>query len=297
MRREPRVALATAGAFLALAVGAVVATVQWREAEVARELAQQQSTRSERLTILIAQAFPTPKNSETQSAVDEASARVVAWLGGSLAGDPMQQQELLLKLVDELDRADNPGAAQSLLQPVVAKLGEEFRRQAAEAQIAKGTARGKVLGAMLMESDGMTPQTQLRQQTLLAVAMREAPQDVEVLAAAAYYCKVEESPCDRLNPGLQLAKLQPDNAANWAYAMRTSHDEATHMEYLQRAGTASRIDDHFKRTMRLNLEAVKTSGVPPCAPPIQTTPWRMASRKTMPNPSLALGIANTLALA
>lgn len=261
MRREPRVALATSGAFLALAIGAVVATVQWREAEFARELAQQQSTRSERLTILIAQAFPTPKNSETQSAVEEASARVVAWLDGSLAGDPMQQQELLLKLVDELDRADNPGAAQSLLQPVVAKLGNEFRLQAAEAQIAKGTPRGKVLGAMLMESDAMTPQTQQRQQTLLADAMREAPQDVDVLAAAAYYCKVEQSPCDRLNPGLQLAKLQPDNAANWAYAMRAGHDETTHMEHLRRAGTATRIDDHFKRVMRLNLEAVKTSGV------------------------------------
>lgn len=285
MRREPRVALAIAGAFFALAVGALVATLQWREAEVAREIAQQQSTRSERLTVLIAQAFPTPKNYETQTAVEEASARVVAWLGGSLAGDPKQQQELLLKLVDELDRADNPGAAQSLLQPVVTKLGEDYRRQAAEAQIAKGNARGKVLGAMLLQSDGMTPQTLLRQQTLLADAIREAPQDVDVLAAAAYFCNVEESPCDRLNAGLQLAKLHPNNAANWAYAMRAGDNETTHMENLRRAGTATQIDDHYQRVMRLNLEAVETSGV--TLPPLLVAITKKLSPEVKPLESVA----------
>jgi len=261
------------------------ANEQSQIAEAQSESAQQQSTRSERLAVLIAQAFPIPKDNETQSAVEQASTRVVTWLSGSLAGDRMQQQELLLKLVDELDRADNPGAAQSLLQPVVAKLGEEFRLLAAEAQVAKGHARGKMLGALLMESEGMSPETAQRQQALLAEAVLEAPEDIDVLAAAAYYCKGEASPCDQLNPGLRLAMMQPNNAANWVYAMRSGHDAATHREHLLRAGTATGIDDHFKRVMRLNTEAVASSGI--ALPPLLVAITAKLSPEVTPMQSIA----------
>jgi hypothetical protein len=256
-------------AFMLLVAGALGTGVQAYRAEVARADAEQQkmiateeAERGARLTALIAQAFPLPKDRPTREAMENAATRVIDWLNSELASQPQQQEDLLMRLLDQLEQSDNPGAAYALLYPMIERLGRTYRRDAAESLIAEGTHRGKLLGAMLLQNSEEVPDWHGRQQALLAELVEAAADDVDVLITALYYCVTEPSPCYAMNPSLRLARLTPENAAPWALALREGDDEKTAHENLLRSAQASTFDDHFRRIMRLHLEGVSRSNVP-----------------------------------
>lgn len=260
---------AATAAWLVLLAGTLATTWQWHQAETARAEAvaqrleiEAQKARSEQLVALIAQSFPVPKDRPTMDALQEASRRVVGWLQSTLSEDPVAQQEVLLQLMDALDRADNPGATASLLAPIVQRLGADYRRMAAEAQIAQGTAQGRLLGAILLQSDEMSPALQERQWQLLGDALESAPDNIDLLAATVYYCS-DDPPCPlAMRARTRLTELQPRNAANWIYAILDDDPIPAQREKLRAAARAPDFDDHFDRVWQLGREAMRSSGVP-----------------------------------
>jgi hypothetical protein len=193
--------------------------------------------------------------------MDDAAGRVIEWLGNELGAHPKQQEDLLMRLIDQLEQSDNPGAAYALLYPLIERLGRGYRRDAAESLIANGDVRGKLLGAMLLLELPEVPDWRARQQALLAEAVEAAPDDIDVLAGASYYCNAAPSPCHALNPALRLAQPTPDNAAPWVFALRDGDDDHVTREHLRRAAQATTFDEHFNRVMGLHLEGVTRSGV------------------------------------
>jgi hypothetical protein len=262
LRREPGLAIATTCALAILVLGAITATVLWRQAEAARAVADEHSDRSRRFADLIAHSFPVPQDEETARAIERSAVRIVSWLERELGERPELQRILVFDLIGSLDRADNPGAAQALMQPVVTQLGRSYLISAAESHIASGTQRGKLLGALLMERAELAPDDRARQQALLAEVVTEAPQDLDTLVAALYYCNHVASDCAALEPAQRLAQLWPDNAANWIFAMRSEDSTASQDEHIARAAAATVFDDHFNRVMRLNIEAIQSAVVP-----------------------------------
>jgi hypothetical protein len=256
-------------AFMLLVAGAFGTGVQAYRAEVARSDAEQQkmiatneAERGARLTALIAQAFPFPKDARTREAMQESAGRVADWLERELAEDPQQQEDLLMRLFEAFDQADHPGASASLLELLVEKLGRRYRQHAAEALIATQSKRGKMLGAILLQELEEDSGWQPRQQQLLAELIENASTDIDALVVATYYCSEAPSPCHALNPALLLARRTPDNAASWVFALRDGDPPETVGEHFRHAAEATGFDDHFNRIMRLHLEAVSTSGVP-----------------------------------
>lgn len=258
--------------YLVFAAGLVVSTIEMRTAMRARESAElhraqaeQASERSARLSALFTHAFVVPKDHGSRNALEDSARRVVQWLRDNLAGDEVAQRDVLLGLIDDLERADNPHAAQALVWPIIELLGEEHRRQVAEEHLARGTLRGKLLGVSLLRDVDVTEEERQRKLRLLAELVEEAPKNIDVLAAATFHCSSSDEACRELDPGSRLAQLQPDNAANWAYSLREDHSAEKAAAILRKAATAPNFDDHFTRVFGLAPEAIKTSGlaIPP----------------------------------
>ena len=257
---------AAAIAGLLLVAGVVGTTHQMLRADEARREAETHRARSVQRLDLIAHSFPVPRDTASNEAIELSAERIVARLRSDLAGREDEQQRVLIDLFDAFDRADNPSAAGSLLRSIVVTLGGDYRRHAAEAQFAKGTARGKILGAILLHP--LTSETEAdagiiaREQALIAEAIDLAPDDLDVLAVGVYYCRRADSPCAERKPWQRLVERDPDNAAHWAFAMEADEPEAVRLGKLERMVEAPKFDDHLDRLLGLHREAVETSGVP-----------------------------------
>jgi hypothetical protein len=252
---------------------------QRRIAEAQREMAEQSAERSRQMTALFAEAFVVPQDAGSRESLDAAAARVVAWLGRELRDRPTAQAEVLVGLIDALERAENPHAAQALAWPVVSQLGHDYRLRAAEDYIAHGSARDKLLAAVMLQpaeldEHGADDAALLeRQSALLETAMREAPNDLDIWAAAHYYCR-PGSRCLILQPAHRLAELQPQNAANWVFQLDDSDSPQRASELLRRAAQSPVFDDHFTRVFALGFEATKGTTVP-VPEPLQRTLERL----------------------
>jgi tRNA A-37 threonylcarbamoyl transferase component Bud32 len=256
------------------------------EAERERARAEAQMRRSQQLAALIAHAFPAGSVKAETAALEGAAKRVVAWMGQELADQPASQGELLMALLDALDAADNPAAAQALLLPLFEQLGVAHRRQSAAAYLAAGGQRQRLYAAMLLQEwSAAEPGDRQRQQDLLAALLAEAPDDLDVLVVATYYCTQAESPCAALAPGRRLAEREPDNAANWVFALAEGQSADQLRALLRRAAGAPRFDDHFNRIWRIGMAAVAESPVP--LPPLLEAAARRLAPEVAPAELLA----------
>jgi hypothetical protein len=259
-------------AYIVFAGGLALSITEMRAAMLARESAEahrlraeQASERSTRLSTLFAHAFAVPKDRGSRDALEDSARRVVQWLRDNLAGNEVAQSEVLLELIDDLEGADNPHAAQALVWPIIELLGEEHRRQVAQEHLGRGTLRGKLLGASLLRDADVTEEEKAAKLRLLGELLQEAPADLDVLAAVTFHCSASVDACRKLDPAIRLAQLQPDNAANWAYALRAEHSADEAAVILRKAAAASSFDDHFTRVFGLAPEAIETSqlDIPP----------------------------------
>lgn len=260
---------AAALAGVLLVAGVVGTTDQMLRANEARREAEAQRANATRMMTLIAEAFPVSNEGAHDVSVEQAAERIVRRLEVELPGRGREQQAVLMGMLDSIERVDNPNASYALLRAIVTVLGEEYRREAAEAQIARGTARGKILGAILLhtlETGADDLAAEARKAPLIAEALAMAPDDRDVLVAAAYYCGARNGPCAGDAAAQQLAELEPDNAANWILAMKEGEPDAARYEKLARAAGATRIDDHIDRVVSMQFEAVQTSRIEP--PPL-----------------------------
>ncbi len=238
------------------------AELQRAAAEAQGARAEQASQRSARLSTLFAHAFVVPKDRGSRDALEESAKRVVQWLRDHLTEDEATQREVLLGLIGDLERADNPHAAHALVLPIIEILGEEHRRQVAEELLSRDTLRDRLLGTALLRDVDVSPAEMQRKSKLLVELVEAAPQDLDVLATATFHCSSTDELCREVDPALQLARLQPDNAANWAYALREDMSEAEIAGFLRRAASAPDFDDHFSRVFALAPEAIASSRLP-----------------------------------
>jgi serine/threonine protein kinase len=256
-------------AYIVFAGGLVITTNEMRAAVLARELAEahrvsaeKASQRSQELVSLLGQAFVVPKDSGSRAALEDSAQRIVRWLRDNLAGDAVAQSDVLVALIDALDRADNVQAAQALVWPVLDLLGHDYRQQVIAEHLARGTPRNRMLAAAMMQYGEEDAEARNQQSDLLGSALAEAPEDLDVAVAAFLYCS-KDSDCWKLDPLERMSRLEPENAANWALRISSEGEsDPLNLSYLQRAAEASYLDDHFPRTFALTFEAIRTSSVP-----------------------------------
>ena len=261
-RRRP----AEACTFLALALGVAGTSWQMQEATAAQHHAEAQHETAERARLhsarmvdLLAAAFPRPTDQRSTDALDGAAGRIVDWLHAELAGDEAMQASVLGDLLDALERADNPAAAQALLYPIVSRLGSAYWRQAAEELVRRGTPGDLIRAATLLDPAGDAA-VEARRSQLLAQALAMGADGLDHLAVAVYYCG-NSAECGAHRPAQRMAELEPDNGANWLLAIEEANSPQTEV-LLQRAAAAQRFDDHFGRVVRVTLEAVRSAEAP-----------------------------------
>jgi hypothetical protein len=257
--------------FAVLLAGFAATTKEWLRAEEALATAhtqqalavdraarnQELALHSARLSGLLVQAFPVPTDRAGTEVLRAAAGRIVGWLGRELPDDEPGQTKLLEELIDALETAGNPAAAGALLPAVVEALGESHRRRSADVLVARGTPRDLMLAAVLLEGDAAA---EPRQVQLLQKAMTVAPTDTDILAIATLYCG--RTACAAQQPARRLAELQPDNAANWVYAVDPGESPEQTRDFVQRAARARGFDDHDRIFWSVQLEALRASGVP-----------------------------------
>lgn len=256
-------------AYLVFAGGIVISTNEMRaamqartEAESHRARAEQASERSAQLVGLLGQAFVVPRDSGSRETMEESARRIVRWLRDHLSDDDAAQAEVLILLIDTLDRADNVEAARSLAWPVLDLLGHEYRQRVIDEHLARGTPRSKMLAAVLMQYGEEDGAARARQSELLGSALADNADDLDIAVTAFLYC-AKESACWSLDPLDRMTRLQPDNAANWALRIDGEGGASpSNLENLARASKATFFDDHFPRTFALTFEAIRTSSVP-----------------------------------
>ena len=255
-------------AYIVFAGGLVISTNEMRAAMQARLAAEdnrvraeQQTVRSEQMTALMAQAFPVPTDSESGEPMEHSAKRIINWLDREFARDQKTQSEVLVELIEALEGADNPHAAQALIWPIIEILGRDYRSQVAEAHLRSDSHRGKLLGTILLNPTEDDPVAATRKDQLLTELVEAAPDDLDTLAAATIQCPAGHPLCDQLHPAKRLAALQPDNGANWAYVLREQDDLVTVADLVHRAATAPSFDDQFTRVFRLGQETLASSPV------------------------------------
>ncbi len=279
-RREPRTAFASAAAFVFLAVGFSVASLQWLRAEAALRDAEEQRTLAEARADRVRQAASMmadmiAANGRLQGRdtgqVERQTEAAISWLERSLPGDDQAQAELLQVFSQALIDEGKDDAAIALLFEIHKRLGEAYRRQVIDALLAKGGAENLRFAAIVAQNLETAAERDLANE-LLVRAATESPQDAWTAFVRAYVCEHDDEapPCgDALE---RLTELEPDNALSWILASKAAPTDPQRLRaWLREAARAPRFDDYFGRFIAEHREALLRSGVP--VPATLTAPF------------------------
>jgi tetratricopeptide (TPR) repeat protein len=286
--RERRLAGALAALALALVVGATISTVQWRQAESARRLAETQraeavrqrgvaqaeaarALRQERrlqqaigLMGALAPAddaaaaedgvrygYRTRVNAVDQARVDQA----VSWLEKNAS--PEDQGEILMAYQRALTDAGKPNQADALVGEVILRFYARYVEQVVADFTKIGSAESLAWASMHAEDPARADQ-------LAREAVAKDPANQVALYAAAARCTPDRTdPCPVPDAAQRLATVDPGNAYNLALAAQArTRDLAELAAQIPELNRAARFDDHSREIFASLQRLVAQSRTP-----------------------------------
>ena len=272
-RREPKLALASMFAVLALVSGVAATTWQWRAASAQRDAAVAQRHAAELAR----------READLQRQRAEGTAALGAWL--SIHGEEYGSA-LNAKMLDWLrarfPRSDEQAAVTLSFAKALAEQGSrtvgfvwssaesvmntDYLQKAIAAWSASDAPRhgrnAALLAYTLDKQDGETPK---QFAVLLEKAIADSPTDPMLWTMAATFCKTQ---CDYPQATQKMIELEPDNAFAWLLLVESTGDEALARRHLREAARRTRFDDHDGAFYLALLEGYRDSGVP--LPPLVT---------------------------
>jgi hypothetical protein len=219
VRRNPRVAVATSVALLALTLGFLMALWQWQRAEQARveadrqrELATLEAHRNRDLAGFTAAAFPRfdPQNPARSDSARDA----VAWLKTHASNDPAAQRAVLASFRQALDAAHKGDEIPALMTEIIDQLGDRFREEQVE-RLAKKGDRDSLIAATLIGIPRDDQDSSNAHEAAMQRLFDEHPHDQLALYAVALACHIQPHPCPHPDYYARLTAQFPDNAVNW----------------------------------------------------------------------------------
>jgi hypothetical protein len=292
-KREPRVALATAGAFAALAIGLATATWQWREADAQRNaaIAAGKAARAERDRAALATEIGAHLFAYHG---DDRAADLIQWLQRRLPGDEARQADALAAFAASVkaqpaanDDTDDLG---NLVQAVITQLGVDYRRRMIAALQAGHDPDRQLYAAILAFSDQAGAGWAERVRGSLRAAVAARPDDAFTRYASAIYCPADEpQACDRTAVAEALVRMAPDNAYHWLLVAMWSTDPARQREALHEATKHAGYDDYLRRQFDASVEAIATAAVP--VPPLLARSAQVFLPGEDPKTTLAMFVA------
>lgn len=319
-KREPKLALASTAAAVALVVGTTATSWQWREASAQRDVAvvqrnsastarkeaEQQRDLAQEVAELGAWLY-------TQSALADANARanrepqdnasiggrMLEWLNKRYPGDEHRQAEVLTTFAKGLFTTGDGDqfSVETFLLPVVGVLGNAYREKMITSLVASTEPNRYLLAARLAlnnepnaittENSQQAPANSASADSLLDRAIAAQPENPAVWELAAVNCASGYIHC-RPDAIDHLVRLDPDNAFPWLLRMMNT-DGSESRTALRAAARATVFKDNYSSDFARYLEAVQKARVP--APELLAGP----ARALFPNlpPELAIAAVET----
>lgn len=273
LQREPKLAVAAAIAFAAIALGGAVALTQWRAAEAARAIAiserdaadaargaeRQQRRRAEDAAALGAWLFDSNRGTD----LAKVAAQVVRWLRERAPGDEARQGEVLAGFAQAMSDGGSRPYVAEVLSAVMDEAGLEYRKRVAERLQARDGADALANAAMLVWRDTSDPQHAGRAAELLKRAVASAPDNVFAWYLASIYCDADAAArCALADASQQLVRVDGDNGFAWVLLAMRSEGEAA-WTALHRAATSSGFHDYFGTSYASYAKAIESAGAEP----------------------------------
>jgi len=273
LRREPKLAVALAVAFAAIAFGGLLAFGQWREAEAARSVALQQRDaaevaraaeslqrqRAEDAAALGAWLFGTTRGTNlAKVAVD-----VVRWLRERAPADEARQSAVLADFAQAMGEGGDRLYVAEVLSAVMDEAGADYRKRVTERLQARDDADSLANAAMLVWRDTADPQHAGRAGELLGRALALEPDNVFAWYLASIYCTAGiGADCAVKEAADQLVRLDGDNGFAWMLLAMSSAGEPA-WTALRRAATSAEFQDYFGASYVSYAKAIEAAGVQP----------------------------------
>ena len=282
LRREPKLALATAVAFAAISLGSVASISLWQQSETARhaeaeqrELAQLSAALGGRLYAHSVQAQPVPPANLPPGKYDpriakvgreqRAAREIIDWLQQRLPDDQTRQAAVLRDFAQALSDSQSRDELFQLLRQIVEVLGIGYRQQVIAALEAKGSADALAKAAVLAWQEDRQLAQPLRVKQLLDRALAIDPDDAFVRFVAATFCTGPmEDQCAQADAAEQLVRVQPDDGYAWmVLAARRQGPQA--YAALHEAVSRKDFGRQLGRLRNVHVDAIVESGVAPPA--------------------------------
>jgi len=282
LRREPKLALATATAFAAISLGTVATLSLWQHSEAARhaeaeqrELAQLSAALGGRLYAHSVQAQPQPPANVPPGKYDpriaqvgrerRAAREIIDWLQQRLPDDPTRQAAVLGGFAQALADDRSRDELLQLMRQVVEVLGVGYRQQVIAALEAKGDPDALVKAAILAWQDEQKLAQPLRVKQLLDRALAIESDDAFARHVAATFCTGPmEDQCAQPDAAEQLVRVQPDDGYAWlVLAARRKGPEA--YAALHEAVSRKDFGRQLARMRNVHVDAMVEAGVAPPA--------------------------------
>ncbi|HEY2344376.1 MAG TPA: serine/threonine-protein kinase [Xanthomonadaceae bacterium] len=267
MRRNPRVALATAMVFVALAVGLLTTLWQWQRAEQARVEADRQrglatleAHRNRDLAGFMAAAFPRfdPQHQDHSDSARDA----VAWLKKHASNDPAAQRAVLTSFRQALDAAHKGGEIAALMTEIIDQLGDRFREEQVE-RLARRGDRDSLIAATLIGIPRDDQDSSNAHEAVMQSLFDEHPHDQLALYAVALACNVQPHPCRHPEYYSRLTAEFPANAVNWVLVPAGPEPGGLEIaDHLLHAAHAQAFDDQLPALTTLVHDALRDQPVP-----------------------------------
>ena len=245
LRREPKLALAQAVAFVAITLGALMVASFWQQSELARraevdqrELAQLSAALGGRLFALEADVGTAPPSSLPADPIDprilklrrqqRAAREVIDWLQERLPDNPARQAAVLSSYAQALSDDRSRDELMQLLRSVIVTLGIGHREKVITALEAHNDPDSLALAAMVAWQEEASLAQPLRVKQLLDRALAIDPDHVFSRHIAATFCvgPLEEQ-CAQADAAEQLVRVAPDDGYSWlVLAARQQGSEA-----------------------------------------------------------------------
>ena len=278
IRREPKLALAQAVAFVAISAGALTTAMLWQQSEAARraeaeqrELTQLAAALGGRLYAHSLEAEPERPTHIPADKYDPRVARqgrerraaheVIGWLQQRLPDDPQRQGAVLGDFAQALADNDLRDELRLLLRNVITVLGAGYRQQVIAALETQGTPDALARAAILAWQEEKELAQPLRVKQLLDRAIAIDPDHVFTRFVAATFCTGPfEDQCAQSDAAEQLVRVLPDDGYAWL-VMAARREGAAAYAALHEAVARDRLGSQFARVRSAYVDAMLESGV------------------------------------
>lgn len=277
-RREPKLALATAIAFVAITLGALATISLWQRSEFARRAVAEQRELAQLSAALGGHLYAHSANDQAGRSgqfppdghdpriakvhrQQRAAREMIDWLQQRLPEDPGRQAAVLSSFAQALSDSQSRDELSQLLHQIVETLGIGYRQQVITALEAKGDPDSLVQAAVLAWQEERKLAQPLRVRQLLDRAIAINPDHVFSRFVAATFCTgPNEDQCAQPDAAEQLVRVLPDDAYAWLVLAARSEGQRAYAA-LHEAVSRKDFGRQFARLRTIHVDSLVASGV------------------------------------